>query len=94
MKLDKILKQLDKDTVEAILRLDQPEIKDLIVQSEEAIAQATRERDANPHYQAARQAVKDLSEGLRDVKKRQTAKIAYALRRLRELNGEVLGDEE
>lgn len=91
MKLDKILKNLDEHTVEHINTLQPSGLKDLIAASEESMAAATRERDDNPQYQAAKQAVKDLSEGLRDVKKRQTAKIQYSLLRIRELNGEDLG---
>ncbi len=94
MKLSKIRKQLDDSTINEMNGLSPGALKDLIAQAEEAMAGATRERDANPAYEAAKQVVKDLSEGLRDVRKRQTAKIQYSLRRLRELNGEAVGDSE
>jgi hypothetical protein len=66
----------------------------VIADAEEAIAQATKERDGNEKYQQAKQAVSDLSLGLKDLKKYQGAKIKYSLRRLRELRGEDCGDEE
>lgn len=94
MKLDKILKKLDKATIEEMDAMDEPKIKNLIAVSEESIARATRERDGNDKYRSAKLAVKDLSEGLKDVKKRQNAKIQYALRCLRALNGEDVGSEE
>lgn len=94
MKLKKILKDLDKDTIESMDALDEAALKNDIALSEEAIASAVRARDAMPEYAAAKQAVSDLSTSVRELKKRQNAKIAYALRRLRALAGEDLGDEE
>lgn len=94
MKLDKILKQLDTDTVKEMEAMDEAQVKTTIATAEEAIAKTIRERDANPQYQAAKQAVKDLSEGLKEVKKRQHAKIQFGLRCLRSLAGEDVGSEE
>lgn len=79
MKMSKIVKELGQQLVNEISTKDKAELEALIVEAEEAIRIATQERDANPHYQAAKQATKDLSEALRDVKKRQTAKIQLAL---------------
>lgn len=92
MKLEKIIKKLPKSVVEEMDALPETNLQVMIAQSEESIATAVRERDNNPQYQAAKQAVLDLSAGLRDVKSYQTAKIQYALYRLRELNG--TNDEE
>ena len=64
----------------------------VIADASQAIQTATKERDANEHYQAAKLAVTDLSAGLRDVKKYQGAKIGYSLNRLRELRGEDTGE--
>lgn len=94
MKLDKILKQLDPETIKEMDALSEADVKSAIAESEQAIATATKERDANPGYQEAKENVKALSEGLRDVKKRQNAKIAYGLRCLSRLAGNDLGDEE
>lgn len=94
MKLDKIAKELGQDTLDTINAYDLYKLKDTIAYSEQAILHTTNERNANPHYVAAKLAVKDLSEGLKEVKKRQTAIIQYCLRRIQELNGVQLGDEE
>lgn len=94
MKLSKILKQLNKEACAELDGMDKGRLEGSIAGSEEAIDKATRERDALPAYQGAKQAVKDLSEGLKELKNYQKAKIAYALRRLRELNGEDVGDDE
>lgn len=95
MKLDKIQKKLSAEVLQDLDRLNKEELHATIAAAEEAIAKATRERNALPGYQSAKQAVKDLSEGLKEVKSYQTAKIAYSLRVVRFLNGEsVEGDEE
>lgn len=94
MKLSKIAKILSPQIIEELDALDEAAIKSGIATSEEAIASATRERDANSDYKAAKQAVKDLSESLRDLKKFQSARIHYGLIRLRILSGEDVGDDE
>lgn len=95
MKLESIIKKLPEQVVEVLNNcIDEKELQALIANSEEAIATALRERDANPQYQAARQAVKDLSAGMREVKSYQGAKIQYALHRLRELNGTTEEESE
>jgi hypothetical protein len=90
MKIDKIRKALPAVVLEEMDKLGETDLQKSIAQSEEAIAQATRERDANTKYNDAKQAVSDLSEGLKGVKKYQTAKIHYALQRLRELRGDSI----
>lgn len=95
MKLSKILKKLPESVVAEIdeKSADRQYLQATVAAAEEAIAKAFRERDAMPAYQAAKQAVKDLSEALKDVKSYQTVKIHYCLRKLRELDGEEVGDE-
>lgn len=87
MKLDKILKKLPKTVKDEMDEMLGNDLRRCVADSEENIATAVRERDDNTQYQAAKQSVKDLSEGLREVKSYQTAKIQYALHLLRELNG-------
>lgn len=83
-KLDKILKRLPDTAVEEMQELNKEQLEQGIVASEQAIDTAQTERDGNPSYQAAKQAVKDLSESFRELKKYQTAKIQYALILLQE----------
>lgn len=84
MKLEKILKKLPEAVVQEMDTLVAVGLNAVIAQAEEAMASAIRDRDANPKYQSAKQACKDLSEGLKDTKNYQTAKIHYALHLLRE----------
>ncbi len=81
-KLKKAFKNLDKETISEIESLDKQQLESLVVQSNQAIAQAEDELHANPNYSAAKDAIKDLSQGLKEVKKRQQSKIVYALHML------------
>lgn len=89
MKLDKILKTLPESVVQELDALPIAELNSVIAQAEEAISTAIRERDANPKYQEAKESCKALSEGMREVKTYQRAKIEYSLHRRRELNGDT-----
>jgi hypothetical protein len=80
MKYSKILEELGQEQIDEINAKSKAELETLIAESQDAIRTATKERDANPKYAEAKQAVKDLSEGLKAVKKRQMAKIELALR--------------
>lgn len=82
--LDKIKKILPEETINEFDGFDQNGLRKVIADANEAILTATKERDENEAYQQAKQAVKDLSAGLKDVKKFQNAKIQYCLHRLRE----------
>lgn len=84
MKLDKILKTLSEETITDLDGQDTSALQAVIARSAESISEATRERDENPHYQAAKQVTKDLSQGLNEVKTYQTAKIEYCLLKIRE----------
>lgn len=94
MTLEKILKKLDPDTVNEMNAMDDAAVKNTVAESEEAIAKATRERNALPEYQEAKANCSALSQGLKEVKARQNAKIAYGLRCLRRLAGEDLSEDE
>lgn len=78
-KLDKISKLLGDDTLKELDALSTSDLKSRVVIAEQSIAQAIQELEANPKYQEFKEALKDLSGGLRDVKKRQNAIIAYAI---------------
>lgn len=83
-KLEKIVKILGKDVIGDLDAMPVDVLKDHLVFSEHSIMEATRELDANPKFQEIKQSLKDLSEGLREVKKRQNALIQYILHRLEE----------
>jgi hypothetical protein len=84
MKLEKIAKVLPPVVIEGLATATPDALKTAIFTAEEAISKATRERDANPAYIEAKEAVKDLGAGLREVKSFQTAKIQLALLLLRD----------
>lgn len=79
MKVEKIRNQLGPETIKELEALSKAELERVIADAEQAIKQATEERDANPAYQEAKENIKALSEGLKEVKKRQQAKIQFAL---------------
>jgi hypothetical protein len=78
-KLNKIEKILGKDTLNHLDSCPTDILKDTIVGSEHSINEAVRELEANPKYSELKESVKALSEGLREIKKRQNAIIQYAL---------------
>lgn len=81
MKLSKAVDLLSPSVLDEIFALSDNEaaLDKIVSHSEHAIAFAAKERDENPSYQAAKQACKDLSEGLKEVKAYQKAKAAVAL---------------
>ncbi len=85
MNLDKLTKKLGDDTVKEMDGLSDNELQRLIVDSEHSLKQAKEELDANEAYQQARADASLLSQGFREVKARQNAKIQYALHRLCEM---------
>lgn len=85
MKLEKIVKKLGQELIDEMDSMPVDQLEKVIVNGENAIAEATEQRDANEKYKAARTAVKDLSAGLKEVKGFQSAKIQYALMRLKEM---------
>lgn len=82
MKTDKVANALGRDTVEEMDAMNDVELKKVIVDANGAMKQVKEELDANQAYQAAKADVSHLSQGKRDVDKRQKAKIAYALDRI------------
>lgn len=86
-KLDKILGKLSKETVENMQTCSSQELKNLIVVSEQAIHESKDQLETNVSYQEAKDNLKFLRSGFNEVKKFQTAKIAYALILLEEKGG-------
>jgi hypothetical protein len=82
MSQEKVAKALGRDTVEEMDAMREDELKKVIVEATGAMKQVKEELEDNRNYQAAKQDMKDLSAGKRDVDKRQKARIAYALDRL------------
>lgn len=78
-KLARIEKTLGKESMADLEAMAVDVLKDTLVNAEHSINDAVRELEANPKFQELKESIKALSEGLRDVKKRQTAIIQYAL---------------
>lgn len=78
-KRTKIEKLLGAEVVESLVALSEVELKAIIAQSCGAIKQSTDELNANPIYQEIKENLKAVSQGLREVKKYQNAKIQYSL---------------
>lgn len=78
-RLAKIEKALGQDKMIELERNSVDQMRDAIVDSEYAIREAINELEANPKYLELKESLKALSEGLREVKKRQNAIIQYCL---------------
>lgn len=72
-KYEKIVKILGMDKVNELQLLSVEEQKEQVVNAEQAIKQAQDELEAMPKYQELKENLKDLSEGLKEVRKRQKA---------------------
>lgn len=83
-KLNRILKILDPDTIKNIDASDGQALRYGVSLANGAIKQTTDELEANPKYQDLKENLKALSEGLKEVKKRQNAIIQYSLHILEE----------
>lgn len=79
MKMEKVRKLLGEDVLAEIEAMDEATLKNTVVQSEQNIATAKKEMEANDQFKAAKSILKDLRGGFNDVKKFQTAKIVLAL---------------
>lgn len=85
MNIDKVIEKLDEDTIEEMDRMGKEDLRKTIVQAEMSIKETKEELEVNREFQKARDSVKILSSGFREVKQRQGAKISYALHRLVEM---------
>lgn len=83
-KLAKIEKALGKETVDSLGAGQPDELKITIVKAEQAMKEAKEELEANTKYQEIKEGLKALSEGMKEVNKRQRAVIEYCLHLLEE----------
>lgn len=83
-KLHKIEKILGNDLIDSLIALGPEELKATVAQSAGAIKEASEALESNPTYQHLKDSLKALSQGLREVKQFQNAKIQYALHLLEE----------
>lgn len=79
MKLDKIIKKLDKDTVAALDNYVPNELYLKIAAAEQIMLTAQEELDSNPKYEELRENLKALTSGKREINSRQRAIIGYCL---------------
>ena len=66
-------------TMQDLDAMDEDGLRNSIVESENVLEQTAREIEANPDISKLKEDLKALTEGYREVKKFQTAKIKYAL---------------
>lgn len=84
-KLARIEKILDEDTIKTLHESSYLEIHAAIVAADSSMKKAAEELEANPKYQELKENLKALSEGFREVKKRQNAIVQYSLHLLEEM---------
>lgn len=78
-KLDKAFDTLGSDTVKEMEAMSQDDLKKRIVGANEAMRDAADQLEANPDYNRLREDLKALSQGKRDLDRRQKAIILVAL---------------
>jgi hypothetical protein len=78
-KLEKLEKILGKDKVLELQPMAREQLETQVVNASASIKQAQDELEANARYQEIKESLKDLSAGLKEVKKRQNAIIQYSL---------------
>lgn len=83
-KYEKIEKILGKPWMGDMDALSRQELQASIAQAEGAIKSTSDELEANEEYQSRKQAVLDMSQGLKEVRKRQKAIVEYALHLIEE----------
>lgn len=83
-KRDQIESLLGKETVEELQTMQPEQLKHRLTQAQQAIKQAQEELEANAKYQEAKEDIRHLSGGLKDVKKRQNAISTLVLELLEE----------
>lgn len=77
--LDKIGNILGLELIYEMNALDSDSLKNQIVQAETAMKTIKQELEANPKYEEIKEQLKAITAGLKEVRKFQNAKIAYAL---------------
>lgn len=79
---EKEIKALGKDTLEEMEAMTDTELKQVIVDANTAMKQVKEELESNEKYIDLKQRLADVTQGKKDVDKRQKARIAYSLRSL------------
>lgn len=82
MKLDTVIKNIGKETQAELDSLSAEDLKAKIVQAEQAMDEVAKELEANEKYQEIKELLKAMTQGKKEVNKRQKAIIQYALHRL------------
>lgn len=72
------------ETIQELDAQDTDALKQSIVRADQSIKQASDELEANPKFQELKESLKAVSEGLREVKKRQNAIVQYSLHLIEE----------
>ncbi len=78
-KLDSIEKLLGKEMLGDLEALSSVDLKNRIAQAVGSIKTAQEELEANPKFQELKDSLKAISEGLREVRKRQNHVVSYCL---------------
>lgn len=77
--INKLEKTLGRDTIVEMQSLAPEALHKAIVDAEQAMKQVADELEANGKYQELKDQLSAVTQGKKDVNKRQKAKIAYAL---------------
>ena len=79
MNLAKVKQRLGTSVADEMDAMKTEALRDVIVEAEGAIAESDREKDRDEKLAGAKEIVKDLASGYREVTLAQRAKISYAL---------------
>jgi uncharacterized small protein (DUF1192 family) len=83
-KHERIEKALGTEVLVDLEALSLEDLKSRIAQADGSIKSTQDELEANPKYEELKESLKALSEGLREVRKRQNAVVTYCLHLIEE----------
>lgn len=81
---DKVVDAIGPDTKQEMDSEQSEQLRSRIISAETAMKQVQEELESNPKYQELKEQLSALTQGKKEVNKRQKAIIAYALRLLEE----------
>ena len=84
MKIEKVMKKLPPGFADEAGGMDEEQLRGTIVDADTVTRETEMTRDADDRLAAAKENVKDLSSGYRDVITAQRAKVSYCLHLLEE----------
>jgi anti-sigma28 factor (negative regulator of flagellin synthesis) len=87
--LDKVLKAIGEETKVEMDAMEETSLRNVIVQAQSAMSEVQSQLDNNVEYQRISELKNDMTQGKKEVDKRQKAKIAYALMRLNEVGANL-----